>query len=509
MMSRCLPLLLCIVIVVAPDLPAQTWTPAGQMVGQRMSVFPLSLPDGSHLIPLRWVHQRKNDSTYWFDIKSIPTTPKMYERQTLGLRTIDDVNDYDSDGYLDLAGRKVDKSGILLWAALSDREHTRTPVPDRQSMAYGVTNRYFGDIDGDGLNDDYSAEGVNAARIVYGDSTYPFFGPSYVSLFDNSREIYPDLPPTKVALVGMLGGKPCIVQSYQVLPDTPPYYELHELNMDDLRARAPKIRTRLLQKLNVGEDRFFGNVILRTPDVWWLFSVYGRDSSPNGMKVTPASMTFEPVSGYWKGAESQYYGQGGGGGDNSYPRVIEGGRPFIRVDYRRSESEEGDTVRHAVFTLARLLDAESATVEILGSGYPLQSQYHEASATNVVMVPDVDDDGIDDFMVTLSYMDTQTKQYQNSVALYLTSQCPVVSVKESVPIPVMRVIDQGERWRIVDGMNCIDGVSTTARIYDINGAVVTTVTLNVTGADVVIDKPRDLSRQALWLRMGKCSVRLQ
>ncbi len=434
-MSRLLPLLLCITIVVAPDLSAQTWTPAGQMVGPVMLEYSITLNGGVKLIPLRWVNKRYIDSVYWFDIESFGSTPKMYERQTPEFNSVSFVGDFDTDGMPDVFGHRKSGSPIYLYSALTPEEHIRPAVSGQYGIKTGVTNRYFGDVDGDGLNDDYIAESATSARIVYGDKQNPFLGPSYVALFDNSREIYPDLPPTKVALVGMLGGKPCIVQSYQVYPETPPYYELHELNMDDLRARAPKIRTKLIQRLNVGEDRFFGNVVLRTPDVWWLFSVYGTDSSPNGMKVTSTSMTFEPAPGYWKGGESQYYGQGGGGGDYSYPRVIEGGRPFIRVDYRRSESEEGDTVRHAVFTLARLVDAESATVEILGSGYPLQSQYHEASATNVVMVPDVDDDGIDDFMVTLSYMDTQTKQYQNSVALYLTSQRPIVSVKESVPIP--------------------------------------------------------------------------
>ncbi len=479
------------------------------MVGPLMWPYPLTLPDKTQLIPLRWVNKRDVDSAYWYDIQSFTTTPRLYKRQTPEFTSIRFVGDFDSDGTLDLFGHRESGSPIYLYSALTPDEHIRAPISGQYGIKSGIENRYYGDVDGDGLNDDYIAESENSARIVYGDKRNPFTGPSYVELFDNSREIYPDLLPTKVAAVGVLDGKPCIVQSYQLMPNTPPYYELHELSMDDLRVRAPKIRTRLLQKLNVGEDRRYGNVILRTPESWWLFSAYGSNSKPIGLKVTSASMTLEPVPAFWGRSWQQYFGQGGQRGDDNFPRVMDSDRPFIIEEFITRQVEGIGEVRHAVFTLARLADPTTASVEVIGQAVPPDDQLLGSYAGYLAVVPDIDGDLIEDMMINAAFKRSQQGDETTAVSLYLTSQRPTVSVKEPPPTTEARVIDQGERWRIIDGMNCIDGVSTTARIYDISGAIVTTVTLNVTGADIVIEKPREISRQALWVRVGECTWRLQ
>jgi hypothetical protein len=498
----------CFAIAGSITLKSQSWTPAGQMVGPLMWEFPLSLPNGTNLIGLRWVNQRNNDSLYWYEINSFSSTPKMYERQTPGFRTILDVNDFDSDGYLDLAGIKVDNSATVLWAAMSEREHSRDPLPDRQSMAYGVSNRYFGDVDRDGLNDDYSAEGESAARIVWGDSTHPFTGPSYVEIFDNSNEIYPTLPPTKVVAVGLLDGTPCIVQSYQLMPDSPPFYELHELNVEDLRARSRKIRTTLQQKINVGESRRYGSVILRTPETWWLFSSFGKDSSPNGLMVTTTSMTLEPVPVFWGRTWQQYYGQGGHRGDDYFPRVMDSDRPFIVEEYKTRQVEGFGEVRHALFTLARLADPTTASVEVIGQAIPPNNQLLGSYAGYLTVVPDVDGDLIEDLMINAAFKQSPQDDEKIVVSLYLTSQRPTVSTTEAAIDSARLVVDQGSSWRIVDGMTCSLEPVKSARIYDVNGAVVAIVTLIVSGADLIVDKPTALSQQPLWLRFGYCTLRL-
>lgn len=71
------------VSVATRELQAQTWTPAGQMVGPLMWEYPFSLPDGTQLIPLRSVNAKHKDSLYWYDVMSITTTPKMYVRQMI------------------------------------------------------------------------------------------------------------------------------------------------------------------------------------------------------------------------------------------------------------------------------------------------------------------------------------------------------------------------------------------------------------------------------------------
>lgn len=432
----------------------------------------------------------------------------MHERQTLGYKSIRDLRDFDSDGLMDLSGQTFTSLGTILYAALTDSQHTKEVLPGAAGALYRVTNRYFGDIDGDGLNDDLSSDGPNSVRIVYGDRIHPLIGPSYVDIYDNTNQWYPDLERTYVAAVGMLGGRPCVVQMY---PRWPGFYtyELVELNLEDLRQRKPRIRTNLLAKIEQ-PGAAYGLVVLRTPNVWWLFDTNNDDNTKGrGMKVTSTSITLEPVSDFWRGGWQQYFGQGGKSVDENFPRVMDGDRPFIREGYKVSEVENGESVRHAVFALARLVDAEFATVEIIGSGYPHKSQYHEAYATNAVVVPDVDNDTFDDFMVTMWYRDTESQKYQSAVSLYLTSQRPIVSVKEPPPTTEVSVIDQGESWRIVDGVQCFETSSTSARIYDINGSAVATVTVTCSGADVVIDKPRALSPQALWLRLGACTVRLQ
>ena len=498
----------CFAIAGSITLKSQSWTPAGQMVGPLMWPFPLTLPDSTHLIPLRWVNKRDVDSAYWFDIQSFTTTPRLYKRQTPEFTSIRFVGDFDSDGALDLFGHRESGSPIYLYSALTSDEHMRAPISGQYGIKSGTENRYFGDVDGDGLNDDYIAESENSARIVYGDKSNPFTGPSYVELFDNSREIYPDLPPTKVVAVGKLDGKPCIVQSYQLMPNTPPYYELHELSLDDLRIRAPKIRTQLLQKLNVGEDRRYGNVILRTPETWWLFSSYGSNPRPIGLKVTSASMTLELVPVFWGRAWQQYFGQGGQRGDDNFPRVMDSDRPFIIEEFLTRQIDGVGEVRHAAFSLARLADPTTADVEVIGQAIPPDDQLIGSYAVYLAVVPDIDGDSIEDMMINATFKRSQQDGEVAVVSLYLTSQRPTVSTSEAATDSARLVVDQGSSWRIVSGMTCSLEPAKSARIYDVNGAVVATVSLIVSGADLIVDKPTVLSQQPLWLRLGYCTLRL-
>jgi len=479
------------------------------MIGPLMWEFPLSLPDGTHLIPLRWVNQRNNDSLYWFDIKSFTTTPKMYERQTPGFYILDDLQDFDSDGLMDIAGTTISNGGMTLYAACTDEQHTKDIVPGGDGALYGVSNRYFGDIDGDGLNDDFSADGPNAVRIVYGDKIHPLIGPSYVDIHDNTNPSYPDLERTRVAAVGMLGGKPCVVQMY---PRWPGFitYELAELNLDDLRQRRPRVRITQLAKIDQPGAEY-GVVVLRTANVWWLFDTNGYENTKGrGMKVTPDSITLEPVSKYWQGGWQQYYGQGGQNRDKNFPRVMDGHRSLLRESIQTRAIAGMGEVQHTVISLSRLIDPETAEVEILGSAVPPDSQCLESyPAERMTVVPDIDQDGIEDFMVTLSFKLFGTTTNSRAVSLYLSSQRSTVSVIERSTVITTKIVDQGDRWHIVDGAQCFEAPPTSARIYDINGATVATVMVACSDTDMVIEKSRELSKQPLWIRLGTCIVRLQ
>jgi hypothetical protein len=372
---------------------------------------------------------------------------------------------------------------------------------------YGISNRYFGDIDGDGLNDDLSSDGPSAVRIVYGDRIHPLIGPSYVDLHDNKNPQYPELEPTYVAAVGMLGGKPCVVQMY---PRWPGFYtyELVELNLDDLRQRKPRIRTNLLAKIEQ-PGAAYGLVVLRTPNVWWLFDPNSDDNTKGrGMKVTPTAITLEPVSDFWRGGWQQYYGQGGRRNDQNFPRVMDGNRPFLVEQYQTRHIEGIGEVRHVMFTLARLIDPSIAAVELIGRAAPPDSQCYESYAERMAIVPDIDDDGIDDFMVTISHTVLDSKTYTRAVSLYLTSERPTVWVTESVKDTTRVVIDQGETWRVVNGISCSFDPLQSATIYDVTGADLGTVFIASNGTDLVIEKPKALSQQVFWLRIGTCTLRL-
>ncbi|RPI68954.1 MAG: VCBS repeat-containing protein [Ignavibacteriae bacterium] len=490
------------------NLQAQTWPLAGQMIGPLMWEFPLSLPDGTHLIPLRWLNQRNNDSLYWFDIKSFTTTPKMYERQTLGYRSIRDLRDFDSDGLMDLSGQTFSALGTITYAALTDKQHIKGVAPGGAGALYGITNRYFGDIDGDGLNDDLSSDGPNAVRIVYGDNIHPLIGPSYVDIHDNKNPQYPDLEPTNVAAVGMLGRKPCVVQMYSRWPGFYTY-ELVELNLDDLRQRKARIRTTLLAKIDQ-PGAAYGLVVLRTPDVWWLFDPNNDDGTKGrGMKVTPTSISLEPVSDYWRGGWQQYYGQGGQNTDQNFPRVMDGNRPILKESIQTRTIPGMGEVQHTVISLSRITNVETAEVEILGSTAPPDSQCLESyPAERMTVVPDVDKDGIEDFMVSIPFKLFNTTRYSRAVSLYLTSQRPTVSVKEAAEDSSMLVVDQGETWLAIGGVSCTSVPAVSAEIYDVSGAIVAIVTLSINGTDLILDKPKPISHQALWLRLGSCTLRL-
>jgi hypothetical protein len=75
-----------------------------------------------HLIPLRWVNARGNDSLYWYDIASFTTTPRKFERQTPQYLDVEDVNDYVSAGIDDMLAYRYDFGPEYVLSPLTETE---------------------------------------------------------------------------------------------------------------------------------------------------------------------------------------------------------------------------------------------------------------------------------------------------------------------------------------------------------------------------------------------------
>lgn len=504
--------MLCCVGALTPHaLHAQMWTPAGQMVGPLMWPFPLTLPDSTNLIPLRWVNSRNNDSLYWFEIESFQVQPKMYHRQTLNLRSLLEVRDYDGDGLTDVAGRGYSSPAFVLYAALTDDEHKKEPVDGQVGARWGVETRYFGDVNSDGLVDDFvwDPRFPRSAIVAFGDRQHPFMGPSYVAIRDSRNPMYPDLQPTYVAALGMLDGSPHLVQTYYANPQEK-YYELLELNRDDLIARKDTIRTTVVQRAYLsGHD--YGAVVLRTPGVWWLFGIDPNGSRDRGLKVTRSGMSVVTVPEYWRAYWDRFLGQGGENSESNFPRVIDADRPFIRYDRPTNVVDSIGEVKHAALTLTRLKDPETAEVEILGTAVPVRSQMQGSYLLACSVVDDIDHDGLHDMMVNFSFKPEGAVEESACVNLYLTTQRPTVSVDllDSTAGYRVNVIDIGTAWRLVDAVSCGHVDQPVATLYDVSGTQYMVEAPRVDGRDVVIEKPKGLPQVSLWLRVGECTIRVQ
>lgn len=499
----------CIVVVEPVVLRSQMWTPAGQMVGPLMWPFPLTLPDSTHLIPLRWVNARGNDSLYWFDVESFLAAPEKYKRQQPNLKSINDVGDYDSDGRQDIIGGTYSGTGLTVFSAFSDTERIRAHEDGMLYVASGVETRFLGDLDGDGLNDGYSWDGYSSPNIVYGHFNDPFIGLSFVAIRDSRNSMYPDLPPAEVVALGTLDGIPCLVQVYYSNPQEK-YYELLELNREDLSARKDTIRTTVNQRAYLPGHNY-GAVVLRTPGVWWLFGVDPNGSRDRGLKVSRSGMSVVTVPEYWRAYWDRYLGQGGENSESNFPRVIDADRPFIRYDRPTNIIDSVGEVRYAALTLTRLKDPSTAEVEILGTAVPIKSQMLGSYLMACSVVDDIDNDGLHDMMVNYSYKPVGATEELSSVNLYLTSQRPTVSVEmlEQNNTGHIKVIDLVTAWRLVEGCSCTQAEQPLVQLFDVAGSRYNSAHVRIDGRDLLIEKPKDAPTVLLWVRVGECTVRLQ
>lgn len=502
---------LCIAVFEPTEVRSQMWTPAGQMVGPLMWPFPLTLPDSTHLIPLRWVNARGNDSLYWYDIASFQIQPTRYRRQTSEFRSVLEVRDFDGDGLADVAGSGYSTPAFVLYAALSDDEHKKEPVEGQVGARWGVETRCFGDVDADGMVDVFSWDPrfPQTAIVAFGDRQHPFMGPSYVVIRDGRSSNYPDLPPTFVAALGMLDGLPYLVQTYWVNPQEK-YYELLELNREDLSVRKDTIRTTVVHREYL-TDHSYGAVVLRTPGVWWLFGVDPNGSRDRGLKVSRSGMSVVTVPDYWRAYWDRYLGQGGENSESNFPRVIDSDRPFIRYDRPTNIIDSVGEVKYAALTLTRLKDPSTAEVEILGTAVPLKSQMQGSYLLDCSVVDDIDHDGVQDMMANFSYKPEGATEESSCVNLYLTSQRPTVSVETAVADRTLHVsvIDVGTSWRLIEGGSCTLAERPSVQLFDVSGAHYHSTDVQIDGLDLVIEKPKDLPAVSLWARVGDCTVRLQ
>jgi hypothetical protein len=286
------------------------------------------------------------------------------------------------------------------------------------------------------------------------------------------------------------------------------FYELYELDRDDLKLRSDTIHTMLLQRTK-HSGNFFGKVILRTPGIWWLFGVETNGRHNNALKVTRNSIEIVPVPEYWREYWYQYWGQAGSYGDEM-PIVIESDKPFIRYHYTTSVVDGLGTVSHSVYTMARLMNAETAKVEIIGVGIAVDSQLDRCHPISGAVVDDMDGDGVHEMLINHTYLRKGDTFYTYATSLYLSSQRPVLGVGENVNDQFDRfvVLDLGNAWRVVGAASCLDAL-TPLMIYDIRGACQHASPPRVDGEDVLVDKPPSRSPTTLWVRIGACLVRLQ
>lgn len=338
---------------------------------------------------------------------------------------------------------------------------------------------------------------------------HPFIGLSFVAIRDSRNSMYPDLPPTEVVALGTLDGIACLVQVYYSNPQEK-YFELLELNREDLSARKDTIRTTVIQRTYL-PGHSYGAVVLRTPGVWWLFGVDHNGSRDRGLKVTRSGMNVVSVPEYWRAYWDRYLGQGGENSESNFPRVIDSDRPFIRYDRPTNIIDSLGEVKYAALTLTRLKDPSTAEVEILGTAVPVKSQMQGSYLLDCSVVDDIDHDGVHDMMANFSYKPDGATEESSCVNLYLTSQRPTVSVETAVADRTLHVsvIDVGTSWRLIGGGSCTLAERPSVQLFDVSGARYHSTHVQIDGLDLVIEKPKDLPAVSLWARVGDCTVRLQ
>jgi len=366
---------------------------------------------------------------------------------------------------------------------------------------------YQGDLDGDGIQDYLSSvQDYTTADINYGDAQEPY---RQWSTTERDPKASSDFRST-IMMVGRLSGRVCMVRLvFKYDSWDAGYYQLVELNPDDLAARRDTIRSTVLREIANPQRYSVFSRVLRADTVWHFFGTTSASSAPS-LKVTIDTAAFLMSSPPLIQSDVQFwFGQRKRWTNWWYPVVMDADRPIAR-----QSGVTGETIKLRIHTCT---NTDNATLDILGDAtLPGNNNSYRGYVRSLVMIPDYDGDGIEDIVVEHSWHDTDTSSVVRAyTSVFLTTHRQPVSVapqEQTLPLSdTAHAIDafrRGASWVAPGTGYCLQEAS-TGTLYLLDGSAVGTATARLEGVDVVLDDTGRLPASAAWFVIGRCVFRLR
>ncbi len=342
--------------------------------------------------------------------------------------------------------------------------------------------------------------------MVFGDRVAPYVDHSIVPAnYQRANEWRP-----RILAVGPLSGKMCMVQLAFKADDYDwGYYQLLELNAEDLRARRDTIRTTLLNEVANPSKKLFSSVVLKADTVWHFFHG-GIGIDELCLKVTLKRSDINPTLSVIRTSDYLYwFGQGKVALESNYPVTMSAHR-LIAGETALSRGGEKTVLR-----LYKCSDSDNATlIPYADAQLPIHADSNRARAVgSCVMIPDQDGDGIEDVIVEHYWTDPGTSTPRSAVSIFLTSQIEPVSVSDaelnletldSATVLTARRVDNA--WFVASAANCVR--RDLSPVYDLQGQKIAMIRTQVNGDDVVLYDDGAITERPAWCVVGNCVIRL-
>ncbi|RPI68769.1 MAG: hypothetical protein EHM43_03905 [Ignavibacteriae bacterium] len=443
----------------------------------------------------------------FFSVQSLLGDKKPWRDQLSGLPHIRGVFDGNGNGFPEMAIKPHGGESVFYYDAFSQTGRlVDSPSVGGSWPIFGEMVVYQGDLDDDSYAEQFVGRRLEQyARIVFGGSPVPYHNHSIVPAnYQRSNE-----RRAKILAVGKLSGRTCMLQlAFKADTYDSGYYQLLELNQEDVRARRDTIRTTLLNEVVNPDKWLFSEVVLKADTVWHFFPG-GYSAEKASLKVTLSSSSISITKSEIRVSDhSFWYGQGKETSQWNYPVTINAHR-LIAADMGVTPGSIQRVLR--LFTCSNIDDAELS--RFADAQLPITHDSSRGYVAAAVLIPDYDGDGIEDVVVEHGWTDPQTGKERNAVSIFLTTQIKPVSVDEAVlkldkldTTTVLTARWAGNAWVVLQAAGCVR--RDLSPVYNLQGQKIAMVRTEVNGDDVLLLDNGAITERPAWCVIGECVVRI-
>jgi hypothetical protein len=450
----------------------------------------------------------QKDSNTLYSVQSLLTDRTPWPKQFRGLPNIVGVYDGNGNGHPEVEFNPHGDLPQLVFDAFSPLERAEQ-IP-RESGWWPIPREmveYRGDIDGDQFEDQWVAvKNEQFAHIIYGGAPNPYMDYSIVPAnYQRANEWRP-----RILAVGPLSGKMCMVQlAFKAEDYDWGYYQLLELNAEDLRARRDTIRTTLINEVANPSKKLFSSVVLKADTVWYFYTG-GLTTDLPCLKVTLQASKISSTASVFNMSDYLFwFGQGKVALESNYPVTMSAHRLIA------GETSLGQGPGQRVLRLYQCSNTDSAhLVPFADAQLPIHADSNRTIAVGgCVLIPDQDGDGIEDVIVDHVWTDPETRKPRSAVSIFLTSQIEPVSVSDAelnletldtATVLTGRRVDNS--WVVANAAICVR--RDHSPVYDLQGQKIAMVRTEVNGDDVLLLDNGEITERPAWCVVGNCVIRL-